>query len=55
MAELFTILKRKTRESSSSSESGALTPKEKKIYEPSFEATAVVVVVVATLFKEGNT
>ena len=37
-ARFFSILKRKTRVSSSSSESGALTPKEKRIYEPSFEA-----------------
>lgn len=38
MAEFFSILKRKTRGSSSSSESGALTPKEKRVCEPSFEA-----------------
>ena len=39
MAELFTILKRKTRGSNSSSESGALAPKKlKRIYKPSFEA-----------------
>ena len=38
MAEFFSILKRKTTGSSSSSESGALTPKEKRVCEPSFEA-----------------
>jgi len=38
MAEFFSILKRKTRGSSSSSESGALTPNEKRLCEPSFEA-----------------
>ena len=38
MAAFFSILKRKTRGSSSSSESGALTPKEKRFCEPSFEA-----------------
>ena len=39
MAEFFSILKWKSRESSSSSESGAqLTPKEKRFCEPSFEA-----------------
>ena len=38
MAEFFSISKRKTRGSSSSSESGALTPKEKRFCEPSFEA-----------------
>ena len=38
MAEFFSILKRKTRGSSSSSESGALTSKEKRFFEPSFEA-----------------
>ena len=38
MAEFFSILKPKTRGSSSSSESGALTPKEKRFCEPSFEA-----------------
>ena len=38
MAEFFSILKRKSRGSSSSSESGALTPKEKRFCEPSFEA-----------------
>ena len=38
MAEFFSILKRKSRGSSSSSETGALTPKEKRFCEPSFEA-----------------
>ena len=38
MTEFFSTLKWKTRGSSSSSEGGALTPKEKRIYEPSFEA-----------------
>ena len=38
MAHFFTLLKRKTRGSSSGSESGAPTPKEKRICEPSFEA-----------------
>ena len=38
VAELFSILKCKTRGSSSSSESGALTVKEKIICEPLFEA-----------------
>ena len=38
MAKFFSTLKRKTRVSSSSSESGALTPKEKRICEPSFKA-----------------
>ena len=38
MAHFFTVLKRKTRGSSSGSESGALTPKEKRICEPSFKA-----------------
>ena len=37
MADFFSILKRKTRGSSSSSESGALTPKEKRFWGPSFE------------------
>ena len=38
MAEFFSILKWKSRGSNSSSESGALTPKEKRFCEPSFEA-----------------
>ena len=38
MAEFFSISKRKTRGSSSSSENGALTLKEKRFCEPSFEA-----------------
>ena len=38
MVEFFSILKWKSRGSNSSSESGALTPKEKRFCEPSFEA-----------------
>ena len=38
MAEVFSILKRKTKGSSSNSESGVLTPKEKRFCESSFEA-----------------
>ena len=38
MAEFISISKRKTRGSSSSSESGALTLKEKRFCKPSFEA-----------------
>lgn len=38
MAEFFSILKRKTRGSSNSSESGDLTPREKRFCEPLFEA-----------------
>ena len=54
MAEFFSILKRKTRGSSSSSESGALIPKEKIFCEPSFEAEDEVNIALDILARSYN-